>query len=212
MAKLYFRYGAMGSAKSLNLLAVAHNYRQQGKKVLLLKPSTDTRQLDNQEAHTIGSRAGLSAIVDLLLHRQTQIPMLLLEALDCILVDESQFLSTHNVDQLRNIASEHHIPVICYGLRTDFRSQLFEGSRRLFELADTVEEIKTTCHHCNKKATMNLRMVNNLATLDGPSVLLGAEEHYTQVCYSCYRSRLNHAAVSEPTKATSSLNQDTLTL
>lgn len=205
MAKLYFRYGTMGSAKSLNLLAVAHNYRQQGKQVLLIKPSADQRQLEHQASSaTIGSRAGLSAEVDILLGPNTHISSSQLENLDCILVDESQFLTTANVEQLREISSLHGIPVICYGLRTDFRSILFEGSRRLLELADTIEEVKTTCNQCNRKATMNLRLIDNQATIEGPSLLLGAEEHYTQVCYRCYRDALDRSQAQKLERGTAS--------
>lgn len=189
MAKLYFRHGTVGSAKTLNLLAVAHNYRQQGKHVLLLKPELDSRfGSDN-----IKSRAGLEMQADVLVGPDTNLFKLPLEAVSCLLVDEAQFLSMTHIDQLRDIAYLKDIPIICYGLRTDFRTKLFPGSLRLMELADSIEEIKATCYFCNKKSIMNLKHLNGKATLEGPSVQLGAEERYLPVCYRCYRSQLDAA-------------------
>lgn len=186
MAKLYFRYGTVGSAKTLNLLAVAHNYRQQGKTILLLKPELDTRF----GRENIKSRAGLEMAADVLLSPATKLLEMNWEGIDCLLVDEAQFLSSVHIDELREISQKDHLPVICYGLRTDFRTQLFEGSRRLFELADSIEEVKATCHYCNKKSIANLKHVNGVPTTQGPVVQLGAEESYFPVCYCCYRSQL----------------------
>lgn len=186
MAKLYFRHGAVGSAKTLNLLAVAHNYRQQGKKILIYKPALDNRF---GEGH-VRSRAGLEQKADLLLGPQTQIDLKTLRGLSCILVDEAQFLSSVMIDQFRNIATDHNVPVICYGLRTDFRTQLFEGARRLFELADSIEEIKTTCAFCNRKGIFNLKHINGVATVEGPSIDLGAEEKYFPACAPCYSEQV----------------------
>jgi thymidine kinase len=185
MAKLYFRHGTVGSAKTLNLLAVAHNYRQQGKQVLLLKPEMDVRFGKAQ----IKSRAGLEMDADILVSETTDLISMNYEGISCILVDEVQFMSMSIIDQLREISLEQHIPVICYGLRTDFRSKLFPGSLRLLELADSIEEVKATCYYCNRKSIMNLKHVNGKATLDGPSVQLGAEEKYFPTCYKCYRGQ-----------------------
>ena len=182
MAKLYFRYGAMNSAKTLNLLAVAHNYEYQGKKVVLVKPALDIRFGERE----IRSRAGLLNKADFLVRRDTVFDENQFEGAHCILVDEAQFLSNHVVEQFREISWKKNIPVICYGLRTDFKSRLFEGSKRLLELADTIEEIKTTCSYCNKKAIMNLKHVNGRAISDGPSIELGADEKYSPACYQCY--------------------------
>src|SRR5260221_10205694 len=132
MAKLYFRHGTVGSAKTLNLLAVAHNYRQQGKKVLLMKPDLDTRFGKKQ----IKSRAGLEMQADVLIANESSLRGLDYTGVSCILVDEVQFLSAKVIEELRKIALEHDIPILCYGLRTDFKSMLFEGSARLMELAD----------------------------------------------------------------------------
>ncbi len=189
MAKLYFRYGTVGSAKTLNLLAVAHNYRQQGKNVLLLKPLLDNRF----GTDIIRSRAGLEQPADIMVTDSTKIPDSKLEGISCVLVDEAQFLSAQVINQLREIAIHKNIPIICYGLRADFRAHLFDGSRRLFELADTVEEIKTTCAFCNRKAIMNLKHSNGVATIEGPSVDLGAEEKYFPACYNCYNEQLKIA-------------------
>lgn len=186
MAKLYFRYGTMGSAKTLNLLAVLHNYEQQGKKALLLKPLLDTRFGHD----VVQSRAGLSHKADLLLQGEETIQLQAFLPLQCILVDEAQFLQPSIIQQLRDIATYDNIPVICYGLRTDFRGKLFPGSQSLFELADSFEEVKTTCAYCNKKATMNLRFIEGKATLSGETVLLGADENYQPACYPCYRQKL----------------------
>lgn len=186
MAKLYFRHGTVGSAKTLNLLAVAHNYRQQGKEILLLKPELDDRFGKEQ----IKSRAGLEMPADVLIRKDTDLFLLDFEGVDCILVDEVQFMASHIIEQFRTISVEKGIPVICYGLRTDFRSNLFEGSKRLLELADSIEEVKATCHFCNRKSIMNLKHVDGVAVSDGPVVQLGAEESYFPACYSCYQQQL----------------------
>lgn len=182
MAKLYFRHGTVGSAKTLNLLAVAHNYRQQGKKILLMKPDLDTRFGKGQ----IRSRAGLEMEADVLIVDETSLRGVDYNGVSCILVDEAQFLSGKVIEALRNIALDHDIPILCYGLRTDFKSRLFEGSSRLMELADSIEEVKATCHFCNRKSIMNLRFVNGFAVSEGPTVELGAEEKYLPACYKCY--------------------------
>lgn len=196
MAKLYFRYGTVGSAKTLNLLAVAHNYRQQGKKVILLKPALDARF--GQKA--IRSRAGLESQADILLSEKTLLNFRTLEGASCLLVDEAQFLSPFVVDQLRRVASELEIPVICYGLRSDFKSHLFDGSRRLLELADSIEEIKTTCAFCNRKAIMNLKHVGGKVVTSGPSLDLGAEEKYLPACYSCYSREISQGGLAQGEK------------
>lgn len=190
MAKLYFRYGAVGSAKTMNLLAVAHNYRQQDKKVVIVKPGVDTRFGMNQ----IRSRAGLEQEADVILHPGDRVAIASLlrrcGAIDCLLVDECQFLEPAVIDQLRDITVVHGIPVICYGLRTDFRQNLFAGSRRLLELADSIEEVKTTCAFCNRKGIFNLKMLDGIGVApesDGPVVDLGCEEKYLPTCAACYQ-------------------------
>lgn len=193
MAKLYFRYGAMGSAKTLNLLAVRHNYDQQGKTVLLIKPALDIRFGNDN----IRSRAGLEYPADLVVERDTVLDPRRFEGLSCVLVDECQFLSSFLVEQLRELTRTMNIPVIAYGLRTDFRQNLFEGSRRLMELADSIEEVKTTCRFCNRKAVFNLRHdAEGRALVDGPAILLGTEECYSPTCHVCYTTRVEEAKLA----------------
>jgi thymidine kinase len=182
VAKLYFRYGTMDSAKSMNLLAVAHNYRKQGKRVLLVKPRLDTRFGSTK----ISSRSGLEAEADLMVDDDTVLDPRDFAGLDCILVDEAQFLAPPLIEDLRRITADPGVPVICYGLRTDFRTRLFPGAQRLMELADGIEEVKVTCQYCAKKAICNLRFVNGSPTVHGPQVQLGADEHYAPVCWSHY--------------------------
>ncbi len=193
MAKLYFRYGTMDSAKSMNLLAVAHNYRKQGKQVLLLKPRLDTRF----GAATIASRSGLEAEADLLVDPDHEFQPSDFAGIDCVLVDEAQFLSPEVVDQLRRATADPGVPVICYGLRTDFQTRLFPGSKRLLELADRIEEVKVTCQFCQKKATFNLRLVDGVAAIEGPQVQLGADEQYVPVCWRHYDERTAAARKSK---------------
>lgn len=193
MAKLYFRYGTMGSAKTLNLLAVAHSYQLQQKKVLVLKPHLDMRFSQD----SVRSRSGLEKPADLLVTDDTRLSPELLRPLSCILVDEAQFLHPQFIDHLREISRDLNIPVICYGLRTDFRTQLFPGSKRLLELSDSIEEIKNTCHYCNRKSIYNMRVIAGKGILDGPQILLGAEETYLSVCATCYHGHTRPAARHE---------------
>jgi thymidine kinase len=186
VAKLYFRYGTMGSAKTMNLLAVAHNYEQQGKRVLLLKPKLDVRF----GASKIRSRAGFERDSDILLEANTKLDYAQFEGLDCILVDESQFLSASVIEQLRNLTIDLNIPVICYGLRTNFKTRLFEGSQRLMELADSIEEVKTTCAFCNRKGVFNIKLVNGQGVSEGQEVELGTEELYLPACCRCFEQRM----------------------
>lgn len=202
MAKLYFRHGAMNSAKTMNLLAVAHNYKSQNKPVLLLKPSLDVRL----GADVVKCRAGLAANADILIDSHMNLMRVLMDSVEaqngerifCVLVDEAQFLSPQNIQDLRDFTIVFDIPVICYGLRTDFTTKLFEGSKRLMELADSIEEIKTTCVFCNRKALFNLRHCKGVALIDGPSILLGGEETYSPVCYPHYKQRIDEAVNNKP--------------
>ncbi len=194
MAKLYFRYGAVGSAKTLNLLAAAYSYNQQDKKVLVIKPELDTRF----GRETVKSRAGLEREADLLVTPNSILPLEKFKNIHCILVDEAQFLSSNVIEQLRVITIKLNIPVICYGLRTDFRNELFSGSKRLMELADDISEIKTTCSYCNRKGVFNLKLLDNVPTLEGPVVDLGTEEKYLPTCASCYNHRLPKSWAEQP--------------
>jgi thymidine kinase len=189
VAKLYFRYGTMDSAKTLNLLAVAHNYRKQGKRVLLVKPRLDTRFGPT----TIASRSGLSAEADLAIDQDTRLAPADFAGIDCVLVDEAQFLPPDVIDDLRRITIDPGVPVICYGLRTDYRTKLFPGAARLMELADAIEEVKVTCQQCGRKATCNLRLVDGRAAIEGPQVLLGADEQYVPVCWAHWDEAVRQA-------------------
>lgn len=189
MAKLYFRYGTVSSAKTLDLLAVAHNYRQQGKHILLIKPEIDTRF----GRGIIRSRTGLEMPADILAPEAGLIKIPALDYVACLLVDEAQFLSAESIEQLHHIAhsavspqAPTGVPVLCYGLRTDFRRNLFPAAARLLALADKIEEIKNTCNYCENKAVFNLKLIDGVATLEGPAVELGCEEKYLPVCAHCY--------------------------
>lgn len=181
-SKLYFRYGAMNSSKTANLLMVAHNYRSIGKKVILLKPMIDTR---NNPIEII-SRVGLSEVCDGLLNDEFDFSTLDIANTECILVDECQFLSTRCIDELRKLTQ--HLPVLCYGLRTDYKMNLFPGSKRLMEVADTIEEIKTVCTMCGKsKAIVNAKIIDNVLITKGTDEPdLGAEEKYQALCWNCW--------------------------
>ncbi len=189
MAKLYFRYGTMDSAKTMNLLAVAHNYRKQGKRVMLLKPRLDDRFGRTQ----IASRSGLVADADLLVDGDSELAGEQFENLHCVLVDEAQFLAPTIVEQLRRITITPGVPVICYGLRTDFQTHLFPGSKRLLELADSIEEVKVTCQFCNGKAVFNLRLIGGRAVVSGPQIQLGTDASYAPVCWYHYDQRTREA-------------------
>ncbi|MDE0961309.1 MAG: thymidine kinase [Planctomycetota bacterium] len=178
MAKLYFRHGTVGSAKTLNLLAVAHNYERQGKKIMVIKPGFD----DRYGAQEVASRAGLHRPAHIVLSPSQKLDRADFDQAQCVLVDEVQFLTPAHIEQLRDITDQLRVPVICYGLRTDFRSHLFEGSRRLLELADSIEEVKTTCHRCNRKAIFNLKCVEGAAQLGGPSQQVAGDETFQPVC------------------------------
>ncbi len=194
MAKLYFRYGTMDSAKSMNLLAVAHNYRKQGKKILLFKPRLDTRFGNTK----IASRSGLEAEADIMLDESSTLDPADFADVDCVLVDEAQFLAPRLIEDFRRITVDPGVPVICYGLRTDFRTRLFPGAQRLMELADRIEEVKVTCQYCAKKAICNLRIVDGVAALDGPQIQLGADEQYVPVCWMHYDDAMTAAKSGLP--------------
>lgn len=186
MAKLFFKYGTVFSAKSLNLIATAHNYETQGKRVLLLIPKIDTRS----EGFVV-TRAGLKLPAEVI-GKDTNILDVFNEHLkkkdriDCVLVDESQMFTVEHINQLREIVSVFNTPVICYGLRVSYTLELFEASKRLFELADKLEEIKTICWYCKQKATHNLKLVDNKPQYEGNPIDIGGLEKYVPVCYDCY--------------------------
>ena len=152
----------------------------------MLKSALDTRAAG--KAAKVVSRTGLEIEADVLLQRDTVLDPSAFAGVACVLVDEAQFLSENVVEQLRLLTAA--VPVICYGLRTDFRGRLFEGSRRLMELADNIEEVKVTCQLCNKKGVMNMRFLDGVPTLSGAQVEMGGDESYSPTCFACYHARL----------------------
>ena len=179
MAKLYFRYGAMGSSKTANAVMVQYNYRERGQQVLMLKP-----KLENRDGATIvRSRCGLEAQCRFV----EELPTLSLDGIACVIVDEAHFLTGAQVRMLVDIVDERDIPVICYGLRTDFRGELFEGSRELLCWADTIEEIKTVCW-CGRKATFNARVQDGRIVREGEQILLGGNSQYISLCRRHWKS------------------------
>lgn len=179
MAKLYFRYGAMGSSKTANALMVKYNYEERNQKVLIAKPAIDTRN----GTHTVYSRCGLESEC-VLFHEITKE---MLESIDCLIVDEAQFLTKKEVEFLVHVVDDMNIPVVCYGLRADFKGELFPGSQWLLAWADTIEEVKTICW-CGKKAIWNARFDENGNVIrDGEQVVLGANEKYTSLCRKHWR-------------------------
>ena len=184
MAKLYFKYGAMGSSKTAQALITKYNYEENDLKVWLIKPSADTRD----GAAILRSRIGLEAQVEVIAPEVDIYARFLggkARRSDVIIVDECQFLTEKQIDQLRNIVNEHNIPVLCFGLRTDFQTHLFPGSRRLMELADCIEEIKTMCD-CGAKATVNARINDGYIVTEGAQVVLGGNDSYIAMCHKCY--------------------------
>lgn len=178
MAKLYFRYGAMGSSKTANAVMVQYNYRERGRDVLMLKPKLDTRDGER----LVRSRCGLEAQCRYV----EELDEIDLTGIACVIVDEANFLTAQQVRRLVDIADERDIPVICYGLRTDFRGELFEGSRELLRWADTIEEIKTICW-CGRKATFNARTQDGKVVREGEQILLGGNSRYTSLCRKHWR-------------------------
>ncbi len=183
MSKLYFRYGAMNCGKTTSLLQVAYNYEERGMKILLIKPTVDTKGDDH-----VVSRLGAKRKVDVLLSDNDEIKNYILNnKYDAIIVDEAQFLNPKQVDELYFITKEYDIPVLCYGLRCDFQMKGFPGSTRLLEIADDIKELKTICR-CGSKATQNLRLLNGVAVFEGNQVLIDgkSEIKYESVCGKCY--------------------------
>ena len=173
MAKLYFRYGAMGSSKTANAIMVQYNYHERGQNALMIKPCLDNRDGER----IVGSRSGLSAPCIYM----EEIDSVDLSAYNCVIVDEAQFLKKAQVQKLVDIVDNMNIPVICYGLRADFRGELFEGSTWLMAWADTIEEIKTVCW-CGRKAICNARVIDGKVAREGEQIVLGGNESYVALC------------------------------
>ena len=189
--KLYFRYGTMGSAKTALLLTQAYNFEERGMEFICMKPIVDTREKEN----VIKSRIGIKREC-LWIYQDTDIYELVkniyeetLVVKDWILIDEAQFLSQEQVDQLARFVDDYGCNVVCYGLRTDFQSKMFEGSRRLFEIADTIDEIKSTCS-CGRKTIINARIdADGSVITDGNQVMIGGDDKYIAMCRRCWRNK-----------------------
>lgn len=184
MAKLYFKYGTMGSSKSAQALITKFNYEERGMSVWLIKPAIDTRD----GANIIKSRIGLYAEADPINADDDIYAMYIAShhGCDVIIADECEMFTEDNIDQMRRIVDEFNLPVINFGLRADFRTRLFPGSKRLFELADSITEIKTVCA-CGAKATVNARISpDGKVVTEGAQIMLGGNECYTAMCHRCY--------------------------
>ena len=184
MAKLYFKYGAMGSSKTAQALITKYNYEENDLNVWLIKPSADTRD----GAAILRSRIGLEAQVEVIPPAINVVEQYLATQhgkCDVIIVDECQFMTAKQIDELRAIVNDYNVPVLCFGLRTDFQTNLFPGSRRLMELADCIEEIKTMCD-CGAKATVNARINDGYIVTEGAQVVLGGNDSYIAMCHRCY--------------------------
>ena len=198
--KLIYRFGTMNSGKSLQLLATAHNFHERGIPFILLKSSIDTRDgSDVVHSRALGDRECLTMspsdnIYDLIRSIESLSVGYCYDSLKWILVDEAQFLTTEQVDELAAIADNFNINIICYGLRTDFKTHLFPGSKRLFEVADCIEEIKSSCS-CNSKTIFNARIdaSGNVVT-DGDQIEVGGEDKYIALCRKCYNIRIGNPA------------------
>lgn len=187
MAKLYFKYGAMGSSKTAQALITKYNYEENDLRVWLIKPATDNRDGADVVQSRIGLKANAESVgADTDLYRTFESR----KNADVIIVDECQFFQPEQIDQLRKIVDDFNIPVLCFGLRTDFRTKLFPGSLRLFEVADNIEEIKTICD-CGAKATTNARVDSNgYIVTEGSQILIGGNDCYIAMCHRCYRKNI----------------------
>jgi len=186
MAKLYFKYGAMNSGKSIEIVKVAHNYEEQNKPVKIFTSAVDTRTKVGLVASRTGLEREATPITD---------DMDLFEeiaAIDtelyCILIDEAQFLKKHHILELARVVDQLNIPVMAFGLKNDFSNELFEGSKYLLIYADKIEELKTICWYCHRKATMNLRINDGEPVYTGEQIQIGGNESYLPVCRSCYHN------------------------
>ena len=190
MAKLYFKYGAMGSSKTAQALTTKFNYEERNMKVWLIKPAIDTR--DGKSI--IKSRIGLWEPCDSIDKDTDIFDTFITEHgdVDVIIADECQFFTEEQIDGLRRIVDECNLPVLCFGLRTDFLCHLFSGSKRLFEIADSISEIKTICE-CGSKATVNARLDNNMQVItEGAQVMIGGNETYLAMCHRCWQKAIEN--------------------
>ncbi|MFL2100320.1 thymidine kinase [Desemzia sp. FAM 23991] len=191
MAQLFFKYGAMNSGKTIEILKVAHNYEEQNKPVIIMTSGIDNRDEIGVVSSRIGLRRNGVAIFE-----ETDI-LTVIEELDfepaCVLLDEAQFLTKEHIIQLTQIVDNLNIPVMAFGLKNDFQNELFEGSKYLLLYADKIEEMKTICWYCHKKATMNMRVVDGVPVYTGEQIQIGGNEAYFPVC----RKHYHHPPITE---------------
>ena len=197
MSKLYFKFGAMASSKTANALMTRFNYMEKGNTVWLIKPDLDNRDDYTDEngvrVTVVKSRIGLSAVADVV-RRDEDIHARFValnekQPIDVIICDECQFLTAAQVDQMKYIAEYCDTPVLCFGLRSDFLTQLFEGSKRLFEIADSITEIKSVCR-CGKKAIVNARIADGRVVTEGDQIEIGGNDKYEGMCWGCWQNRI----------------------
>ena len=197
MAKLYFKYGAMGSSKTATALITKYNYEERGMNVWLLKPSVDNRD----GSDIVRSRIGLSERAETVTPSEDIVERFKrfgTERPNVIIVDECQFLTAGQIDALRDIVDNFNIPVLCFGLRTDFLTHLFEGSRRLFEVADSITEIKTVCE-CGSKAIVNARIdAAGRVITNGEQIFIGGNDSYIAMCHACYKRKIREQKQNAP--------------
>ena len=198
MSKLYFKFGAMASSKTANALMTKFNYEEKGNKVWLIKPDLDNRDdyVDEQgkTVTVVKSRIGLSAVADVIPQDEDLLArfkrMQEANPVDVIICDECQFLTGAQVDQMKRIAEYWDTPVLCFGLRSDFQTKLFEGSKRLFEIADSITEIKSVCR-CGKKAIVNARLnEKGEVIVEGAQIFIGGNDQYKGMCWGCWQDRI----------------------
>mgnify|MGYP003310382504 FL=1 len=197
MSKLYFKFGAMASSKTANALMTRFNYEEKGNHVWLIKPDLDNRDDYTDEngvrVTVVKSRIGLSAVADVVgrdedIHTRF-VALNETQPIDVIICDECQFLTAAQVDQMKYIAEYCDTPVLCFGLRSDFLTQLFEGSKRLFEIADSITEIKSVCR-CGKKAIVNARIADGRVVTAGEQIEIGGNDKYEGMCWGCWQNRI----------------------
>ena len=197
MSKLYFKFGAMASSKTANALMTRFNYEEKGNHVWLIKPDLDNRDDYTDEkgnrVTVVKSRIGLSAVADVVgrnedIHARF-VALNEKQHIDVIICDECQFLTAAQVDQMKHIAEYCDTPVLCFGLRSDFLTQLFEGSKRLFEIADSITEIKSVCR-CGKKAIVNARIADGKVVTVGDQIEIGGNDKYEGMCWGCWQNRI----------------------
>ena len=197
MSKLYFKFGAMASSKTANALMTRFNYEEKGNHVWLVKPDLDNRDDYTDEngvrVTVVKSRIGLSAVADVVRRDENILErfreLVKSRPIDVIICDECQFLTAAQVDQMKYIAEYCDTPVLCFGLRSDFLTQLFEGSKRLFEIADSITEIKSVCR-CGKKAIVNARIADGRVVTVGDQIEIGGNDKYEGMCWGCWQNRI----------------------